>query len=41
MSVVGGHGMQGEPKNFGGLGPASSEANENQGAAPLAPVPVS
>jgi hypothetical protein len=30
MRVVGGSGVQGEPENFGGLGPASSEANENQ-----------
>jgi hypothetical protein len=35
--LVGGAGAQGEPKNSGGLGPASSEASENQGATAGAP----
>ena len=35
--LVGGPGAQGEPRNFGGLGPASSEASENRGAAAGAP----
>ena len=37
QKLVGGPGAQGEPRNFGGLGPASSEASENLGATAGAP----
>jgi hypothetical protein len=37
INAVGGSGAQGERRNFGGLGPASFEASESQGAVPLPP----
>ena len=36
-NAVGGSGAMGEPRNFGGLGPASSEASKDERAAPLPP----
>jgi hypothetical protein len=36
-NAVGKSGALGEPRDFGGLGPASREASEIQGAAPLPP----
>ena len=37
LDAVGGSGAQGEPRDFGGLGPASPEASESKGAAPAPP----
>ena len=37
ISAVGGSGAQGEPRDSGGLGPASPEASDSRGAAPLPP----
>ncbi len=37
VNAVGGSGAQGEPRDFGGLGPTSHEASEPEGAAPLPP----
>ena len=37
INAVGGSGAMGEPRNFGGLGPASSEASKDERAAPLPP----
>lgn len=37
INAVGGSGPMGEPRNFGGLGPASSEASKDEQTAPLPP----